>query len=182
MDKSDSQLSRLAASKIVRVVGILVVLAIVVLIAFFFATRSQAADSQPIAFNHQVMVGAGIQCLYCHDTAIKSPVAGIPSVEKCMGCHSYIATTNPEVQKVAAYYQRGEPIPWQRVNVLPRFVYFSHEVHVVVAGFNCERCHGDVSKMTIDQPVVRMNMGWCLSCHLSQPNAPQLRDCVVCHQ
>ncbi len=48
--------------------------------------------------------------------------------------------------------------------------------------FNCERCHGDVGHMQEARPVVRMNMGWCLSCHETQPNAAQLRDCVVCHQ
>jgi c(7)-type cytochrome triheme protein len=128
------------------------------------------------------MVGAGVNCLFCHPGALKSPVAGLPSVQKCMGCHSVIAATNPEIQKLAGYAQRGEPIPWPRVNVLPRFVYFSHEVHVAAAGLNCERCHGDVSRMTLDQPVVRMNMGWCLDCHSQQPNADQLRECDVCHK
>ena len=35
------------------------------------------------------------------------------------------------------YWARQEPIPWVRVNVLPRYVYFNHEVHVN-AGKNCE--------------------------------------------
>lgn len=150
---------------------------------FRIATRTQAAASpQPIAFNHEVMVQAGISCLFCHPGATKSPVAGIPSVEKCMGCHKVIATTSPEIQKVAGYWDRQEPIPWVRVNQLPRFVYFSHRVHVVAGGLNCERCHGDVGHMTVAQPVVKMDMGWCLSCHEQQPNAKQLADCVVCHQ
>ena len=160
-----------------------VVIIVIVLAAgyFLFAAQAQAAPQQPIAFPHVTMVQAGIPCLFCHADAMQSPVAGIPSVEKCMGCHKTIATNSPEIKKVAGYWERQEPIPWVRVNQLPRFVYFSHRVHVA-AGFNCERCHGDVGHMTVDHPVVNMTMGWCLSCHEQQPNAQQLQDCVVCHQ
>jgi hypothetical protein len=150
---------------------------------FLVAPQTQvAAPPQPIAFNHEVMVQAGISCLFCHSGATKSPVAGMPSVERCMGCHKVIVPNLPEIQKVAGYWERQEPIPWARVNQLPRFVYFSHRVHVVAGKLNCERCHGDVGHMTVAQPVVKMDMGWCLGCHKQQPNAKQLTDCVVCHQ
>jgi hypothetical protein len=36
--------------------------------------------------------------------------------------------------------------------------------------------------MTETKPVVNMTMSWCLSCHEQQPNAQQLKDCVVCHK
>ncbi len=145
------------------------------------ATQTQAAPPQPIAFPHVTMVQAGIPCLFCHTDAIRSPVAGIPSVDKCMGCHKTIGTTLPLVQQVASYYNHDEAIPWVRVNRLPRFVYFTHRIHVA-QGLNCERCHGDVGHMTVDVPVMNMNMGWCLSCHEQQTNARQLQDCLVCHQ
>jgi len=89
---------------------------------------------------------------------------------------------SPEILELAGYWDRQEPIRWARVNQLPRFVYFSHQVHVVAAGLNCERCHGDVGQMKEARPVVKMNMGWCLGCHEEQPNGAQLRDCIVCHQ
>jgi len=176
-----------ARANSLRLRGLIVIVLVVLIVAggatFLLATRTQAApQQQPIAFNHQLMVQAGIQCLFCHTEARRSPMAGMPSVEKCMGCHKVIANDKPEIKKVAEYWQRGEPILWVRVNTLPRFVYFSHQVHVVAAGLNCEQCHGDVGHMTVDVPVVRMNMGWCLSCHEKQPNARQLMDCVTCHQ
>ena len=161
---------------------VLLVLAVQTVAILLWFSSSQATTQQPVAFNHQVMVEAGITCVFCHADATRSPAAGMPSLEKCMGCHEVIATAAPEIQAVAAYWRRGEPIQWVRVNRLPRFVYFSHRVHVVAAGLNCERCHGDVGNMTVVQPVVTMNMGWCLSCHSQQPNAEQLRDCAVCHQ
>lgn len=160
---------------------VLVVLALSVGGYLLLARRAEAAPQQPIPFNHQVMVQAGTPCLYCHADAIRSPTAGIPSVEKCLGCHRVIATQNPDVQAVAEYFQRGEPIPWTRLSNMPRFVYFSHRVHVA-AGLNCERCHGDVGNMTETRAVVDMTMGWCLGCHEEQPNADQLRGCLVCHK
>lgn len=168
--------------RIIRWILGMLVLALLAASVFFLTARSRAAPEPPIEFNHQVMVQVGITCLFCHTDATRSPAAGMPSVEKCMGCHSVIATQAPAIQQVAGYWQRGEPIPWPRVNQLPRFVYFSHRVHVVAAGLNCERCHGDVGQMAEAQPVARMDMGWCLGCHNRQPNKDQLRDCIVCHQ
>lgn len=168
-----------------RVLGVLLVLAVMVIVgAFLFpqVSKAQAVPVVPITFSHQTMVQAGVNCIYCHSGATKSPVAGIPSVQKCMGCHATISTDKPEIQKLADYWKRQAPIPWPRVNQLPRFVYFSHEVHVTAGGLNCERCHGDVGHMALAQPVVKMNMGWCLDCHNQQPNADQLKDCSVCHK
>jgi hypothetical protein len=164
------------------ILGLIVAATVVGGLYLLSASRIQAAAQQPIAFNHELMVQAGVQCLFCHAEAMKSPVAGMPSVEKCMGCHKVIKPDSPEIVKLAGYWERQEPIPWARVNQLPRFVYFSHQVHVVAAGLNCEHCHGDVGHMDVARPVVKMDMGWCLDCHKQQDNAKQLIDCVVCHQ
>ncbi len=164
--------------------GVIALVVLVILLGgagYVFGFRLPSTPEQPIAFNHKAMVGAGINCLFCHKDAMKSPSPGMPSDEKCMGCHKTIATDRPAVQQLAAYWTRQEPVPWVRVNQLPRFVFFSHRVHVA-AGLNCERCHGNVGQMTVAQPVVTMDMGWCLSCHEQQPNAEQLKDCVVCHR
>lgn len=163
------------------IVAVLLVMLVLVGVYSVFALRSRAAPQQPIDFNHQLMVGAGVPCLFCHSTAMKGPVAGIPSVQRCMGCHDTIATNRPQVQELAGYWQRQEPIPWVRIYRLPDFAFFTHEVHVS-AGLNCENCHGDVGNMVTTRAVVDMNMGWCLGCHGDQPNAPQLKDCVVCHR
>ncbi len=166
------------------VVAIIVVAALIVAGVIYFLTASQAtaAPAQPIFFNHEAMVQAGVTCDYCHTEARRSPAAGMPSVAKCVSCHQTIIPQSPLNQPIFTYWQRQQPIPWARVNQLPRFVYFTHQAHVTGAGISCVTCHGDVGHMTVDVPVVRMDMGWCLSCHEKQPNAAQLTDCVVCHQ
>jgi len=161
----------------------MVILVLLVSAYFVFVPQGKAnPDQQPINFPHKTMVQAGITCVFCHNTALKSPAAGMPSVQLCMGCHQVIDPTNPEIQQLKGFWDRQEPIPWKRVNQLQRFVYFSHQAHVVAGGINCETCHGDVGSMGVAVPVVNMNMGWCLDCHEKQPNADQLKDCIVCHK
>ena len=165
-----------------RVMIAVVATVLILAVAFIsYTSRSQAAPQQPMPFPHVRMVSLGIQCTFCHTTATKSPAPGMPSVEKCMGCHKVIATDKPAIQQLAKYWQDQQPIPWVRINQLPRYVHFPHDVHVDAAGLNCERCHGDVGKMDVTHQVTVMNMGWCLNCHQQQPNARQLMDCVVCH-
>jgi hypothetical protein len=158
------------------------IVALVVVILLVASIASSAEEEQPIAFTHRVhVVENGIQCQFCHVGVDQSPVASIPSVEKCMGCHGHIATTSPEIQKLADYWERQEPIPWVRVNRQPSYVHFNHQPHIA-AGVNCGSCHGDVKNMTDAEPVVNMNMGFCLDCHAEQDNKDALWDCAVCHR
>jgi c(7)-type cytochrome triheme protein len=98
-----------------------------------------------------------------------------------MGCHTYIATDSQKIHKLAEYWEKQEPIPWVRVNQQPSYVYFNHASHVA-AGVGCGSCHGDVADMTVAEPVVNMNMGFCLDCHAEQENKDALYDCAVCHR
>ncbi|HWN04272.1 MAG TPA: c-type cytochrome, partial [Candidatus Dormibacteraeota bacterium] len=47
---------------------------------------------QPIFFSHVIHAGSyQIACQYCHAGARRSSAAGVPSVERCMGCHKIVA-------------------------------------------------------------------------------------------
>jgi hypothetical protein len=159
-------------------VGLVIVLIVIILIA---TSSTDAADDQPIAFNHRIHALNEIQCQYCHYGVNQSPSAVIPSVEKCMGCHTHIATDSPEIEKLAGYWERQEPIPWVRINQQPDFVYFRHHPHIA-AGVSCGACHGDVATMDVVEPVVDMNMGFCLDCHDEHGDKEVLWDCTVCHR
>ena len=133
---------------------------------------------QPIAFSHAHHAGLyQIACEFCHAYARRGPVAGIPSVERCVGCLQSILTDQPEIQKLLEYWENEEPIPWLRIHDLPDYVRFTHKAHVR-AGINCENCHGNVRSMEIAQQVESLSMGWCLDCH-NEREAP--RDCLICH-
>src|SRR5579863_2490980 len=87
---------------------------------------------QPIAYTHKVHLANGMHCTDCHVGVDTGPDARIPNVQLCMTCHSVIDTDNPEIKKIAAYYGRGELIPWQRVyDYSPEaHVKFNHAPHI----------------------------------------------------
>ena len=137
-----------------------------------------ASPAQPIDFSHARHVQlAGIDCQFCHAYARRGPVAGIPSVQRCAGCHQAILSEAPEILKVLDYWENEEPIPWVRVHNLPDYVRFNHKAHLR-AGFDCAECHGDVGRMTIAEQVSSLSMGWCVQCH---ENNDASRDCLICH-
>jgi c(7)-type cytochrome triheme protein len=160
------------------VAGLVVVIVVLLLVV---SSATGANDEQPIAFRHDKHATNGIQCQFCHSGVYTSAVAGIPSVQKCMGCHAYIATDSNEIKKLAGYWARQEPIPWVRVNQQPSYVYFNHAPHIA-AGVSCGSCHGEVAKMTVAKSVAKINMDFCLECHTQQKNKTALRDCTVCHR
>ncbi len=163
-----------------------------------------SAPTQPILFGHVIHAGAyRIDCQYCHTEARRSEFAGLPSVERCMGCHKIVgADGNPEIKKIHGYWERKEPIPWTWLYKVPEFVYFPHKAHIR-AEVACQTCHGRVEMvMQIAAPGGRnlandllnlaglpvppppLTMGWCIECHREQnatrgKNAPL--DCVTCH-
>jgi hypothetical protein len=147
--------------------------------------QTQQPPEQPIDFPHNRHVGLGVQCLYCHPGAWKGPSAGLPTQAKCWGCHQQIAKESPELDKLKNYVETGEQIPWVPVAIMPDFVQFMHRPHIA-AGLNCETCHGEIGEMTVAVPQDRMNMGWCLECHIerSEDNEylhTKLTDCTTCH-
>ena len=134
--------------------------------------------AQPIDFSHEHHVTEiGIDCQFCHAYARRGPVAGIPSVQRCAGCHQTVLSEQPEIVKVLEYWDNKEPIPWVRVHDLPDYVRFSHKPHIR-AGVNCADCHGDVASMEAAVQAESLSMGWCLDCHKEREAS---RDCLVCH-
>jgi hypothetical protein len=161
-------------------VGILLAVLLAVLIS---QRATLSSPKQPIDFSHQRHSQAGVDCLFCHPNALRSEIAGLPSVQKCVGCHEVIATDQPEINAVLGYWEDGQAIPWRPVVNLDDYVFFSHHAHTR-AGVSCETCHGNVGQMGSAREVLHMDMGWCLDCHLEQPpeRVGKLVDCLTCHE
>lgn len=121
--------------------------------------------AQPIFFSHRRHAGEyEIECLYCHSNTDKSPVAPIPAVQTCLGCHRVVMAASTEIQKLRGYEQNGEPIPWERIYKLADFVQFNHSRHIL-AEVDCEECHGKVEETDVLYQWAPLTMGWCLECH-----------------
>lgn len=177
-------ISILPTLKALRTVGLMIVVGLVGLLvgyrvnlAFFPGT----SPDQPIKFSHKIHAGDNeIPCLHCHIYARRSTSAGVPSVNKCVGCHESVATDRPQIRKVMNYWDTREPIPWIKVHDLPDFVHFPHKRHVQ-AGVECQTCHGPVETMEKITRVAPLKMGWCLECH-REKEVEYGTDCWTCHK
>ncbi len=150
------------------------------------------APVQPIHYSHRIHAGDNkIDCKYCHSSARVSKHSGIPSLNVCMNCHKSIGEVadatqaeglekygvdyNKQIQKLykatgwdsdkQAYTGKTEPVKWVRIHNLPDFAYFNHSQHVMVAGVQCQKCHGPVEEMEIMSQHAPLTMGWCINCH-----------------
>ncbi len=134
---------------------------------------------QPIQeFSHKTHAGdRKIPCEYCHSSARRSSVAGIPSTNTCMGCHKVAGTSLEPIKKLTEMYEKNEPIRWTKVHDLPDFVRFTHKRHVA-AGLPCQECHGKVEEMGTASQGAPLQMGWCISCHVEKKAST---DCNTCH-
>ena len=161
---------------------------------------------QPIEFPHDRHAGDAakggmqINCMYCHTYARRSIVAGIPPLQKCIGCHQSIESVRetPRIKKLFEYWEAKKAVPWKKVHDLPDFVRFNHERHIQRFVFKqnkpvqeaCGYCHGDVKTMTVARRQKPLSMGWCVSCHMkdhpldatSTKTSHGPNDCWQCHK
>ena len=144
-----------------------------------YATGQDQAPEQPIPFDHHHHATRDqIDCFYCHPGARTGAKAGIPTVERCMGCHQQIWTQSPMLAPLRASFASGNPIVWTRVNQLPDFVYFNHSAHIH-QGVACITCHGHVEQMARVRQEAPLLMKWCLDCHRSPEAYLRPRELVT---
>ncbi len=180
-----AQLFRSSSNVLARVsiYGFLALAAFAVLIAVLiydsdYVTGVRIFAEQPIPFSHKHHVSDdGIDCRYCHTTVEYSSFAGIPSTETCMSCHSEIWKTSPMLEPVRSSYLTDRSIQWQRVHLLPDYVYFNHGIHVS-KGIGCSTCHGRVQDMPLTWRAKSLRMSWCLDCHRAPQNYVRPHDQV----
>ena len=151
------------------------------LLIFFMRTTLypySVGPKQPLPFSHRIHAGVRqISCLFCHDSADRSPNAGMPALEKCLLCHNVIAAKFDPIRKLHQYYDDKRPVRWVRVYQLPDYVHFTHEMHLA-AGIDCSKCHGDVKGMDRIAAWEPIYMGFCIDCH--RKNGATV-DCLYCH-
>ena len=128
---------------------------------------------QAVPFSHKHHVGdVGLDCRYCHTSVAESPRAGLPPTHTCMSCHSQIWTGAPMLAPVRASLANNKALKWNRVAVLPDYVFFRHDIHIA-KGVGCVECHGRIDRMALTYRAVPLTMQFCLDCH--RDPGPRLR-------
>ncbi|MBI2838074.1 MAG: cytochrome c3 family protein [Acidobacteria bacterium] len=146
-----------------------------------------AGTAQPIPFNHKIhTVDNEFPCDTCHRYVFEKPFAGLPPTDLCIQCHEDDITTNPaaapHIQTIRRHAKEGTEIPWVRLYVLPKTVYYSHRRHAKIAGLECSVCHGDIGRSETPpaRPIARtLDMDHCIKCHVERKAE---YDCSRCHR
>jgi hypothetical protein len=141
--------------------------------AYSGASSSQGLRvEQPVKFVHAPHVAkAGMNCLYCHSAANKAPDPGNASVQTCMGCHVYVKPASAEIKKVADFYNKNLPIPWNRVHS-PIACGSAHapcqrRCHLPELPWRSRSRRAGTGYQLRRAAVKSLNMGWCISCHVN---------------
>ncbi len=154
---------------------------------------------QPVDFSHKVHADkAGAKCEDCHAFREDGTFAGIPTLDKCAGCHAAaMGTTAAEKNFIDQYVTPGREPQWAAYARQPENVFFSHITHVKLGQVKCEACHGGqgssdrlpayqedrISGYSRDiwgtggRPA--MTMDNCVSCHHKQNLE---HSCLDCHK
>jgi hypothetical protein len=178
---AQSRLQRRASA-----LAVLVVVSLLVTLGLRGGAAALSPAAEPLEFNHGKHVSAGVQCLFCHPGGLNGPVSGLPSLQKCMGCHENVALNSEQSQHTVSillrHWEDEIPLRWEKTYDQPDFVYFTHQPHIA-NGVNCENCHGDVGSMSRIREAYRINMGFCLRCHRqqAQDKVGRLESCAICH-
>ncbi|MBZ5582832.1 MAG: cytochrome C [Acidobacteriia bacterium] len=161
---------------------------------------------QPVDFSHKVHAEkAGSSCEDCHAFRADGTFSGIPTLDKCAGCHAApMGATVVEKKFIEQYVTPNREPQWASYARQPENVYFSHITHVKAAQLKCEQCHGDqksndkprlyqedrISGYSRDiwgRPSSRvplrteggMTMGDCVACHRERGLE---HSCLDCHK
>jgi len=157
------------------------VLLVILMVAFRWYDFFAGPIKQPLAYSHKVHTEI-LKCEECHTGVLNSAAATLPDIKICMGCHSEEPISkSPEEKKLIEFIKKKQNIPWNRLYKNPVHVYFSHNRHVSVGKLECEKCHGNMGKMTKPptHALVNIDMGYCISCH--EKNNIDV-SCVICHK
>ena len=79
---------------------------------------------------------------------------------------------------VRASLAENRSLDWQRVALLPDYVYFRHDIHIA-KGVGCAECHGRVDTMALTYRAVPLTMQFCLDCHRDPASHLRPRDQVT---
>jgi hypothetical protein len=148
---------------------------------------------QPVDFSHKVHADkAGTKCEDCHSFREDGTFAGLPTVDKCAGCHAApMGATVAEKNFIDQYVTPNREPRWAVYARQPTNVSFSHIAHVKRANLTCESCHGDTGTSSTLRPYqVDRISGYSRDIwkvQTTQAGKPmahgmKMADCVECHR
>ena len=164
---------------------------------FMFPKLLYSKKEQPFNFDHELHVGEAGSCDSCHYLREDGSFSGIPTLDKCMECHTEepLGETEDEAVFAEMYVAKEKEVPWYVYSRQPDCVFFSHAAHTQVkpggAGMDCVTCHGPIGETTSSRPYEENRITgysrdiwgkniWGIKKH--SWDSMKMDDCAVCHK
>ncbi|OQW96798.1 MAG: cytochrome C [Desulfobacteraceae bacterium A6] len=148
---------------------------------------------QRVDFNHVLHVETVDNgCESCHIFREDGSYAGVPKLAQCADCHQEVQGDSPQEKIfVEEYVAKEKEVPWLVYSKQPDCVFFSHTVHVKLAGMDCVTCHGPIGESTSLKPYEENRLTgysrdiWGKSMTGIKKNSwdrMKMDDCAECHE
>ena len=153
--------------------------------SFWVSLGQNKGPTQPIKFEHVLhagKLGDGLPLLPLRRREVADREH--PAGQRVHGLPQDRQHRPARDQKLTAYFDRGEPMPWVEVYKLPEHVKFNHKRHVEagdrrasIATARCRRCRSSTSTRRS-----RWAGASAATARTSNnPDLPASMDCLVCH-
>ena len=140
----------------------------------------------PVDFSHKVHADkAGAKCEDCHAFREDGSFAGIPSLDKCSGCHAAaMGATAAEKHFIDQYVTPQREPQWSSYARQPENVFFSHAAHVKLGNVPCESCHGSMGTSDHLPPFQEDRISGYSRDIWGREGRPAMtmHDCIACHR
>ena len=146
---------------------------------------------QPVDFSHKVHADkAGAKCEDCHAFRDDGTFAGIPTLDKCAGCHAAPMGTTAAEKNFIDRYVTPEPRAAMGVLRAPagERLLLAHRARQAGAGSKCEACHGDQGASDTLRPYQEDRISgysrdiWGRPPRRQAAHGMKMDDCVACHR
>lgn len=135
-------------------------------------------STRELAFSHETHVmGEGLECINCHESAAALEHPGMPSSDGCAFCHDVIDAEKPEERRITALFDEDGRFRAAGVSALEDEVVFAHLRHVQAVG-DCSTCHRGIEESRVVGEAQAVRMDDCTACHRER-SVPD--DCATCH-
>ena len=151
---------------------------------FGFPKALYRETPQPLQFSHRIHTGdkGGMKCEDCHALREDGSFTGIPTLEKCAGCHAAAIGSSPQEKRlVDQFVSRNREIPWLVYARQPDNVYFSHAPHIRRGKLKCEQCHGTQGSTDTLMPYEEDRISGYSRDVLESHRAKKMATCEDCH-
>ncbi|HWP83181.1 MAG TPA: cytochrome c3 family protein [Bacteroidota bacterium] len=158
--------------------GFVALLTLILVVTVGSRSTEVQSETGGLKFVHETHVtGAGIQCVECHDAALRSTLSSdnlLSTKTNCQSCHEEQLN-----EQCTFCHTSDDPTTYKKLATVDRELIFAHQQHVLETNnIKCETCHSNLDRKKDFIGELVPAMATCTTCH---NGVQQSNTCESCH-